>query len=170
MAVDAEELTMRARLKVGQLVGRLVLSGFSFLFGGFLLVSGLSLWERPPAFLPLTQVDLSAWTAFDGGLIFLATSLMALAIAASVRTSFLWQRRGKLTPGASGSLRSSAAFQATFPRYVIDVAISLAISAAALTLPVLLAGGPPMVFLGFFATSLGMISLIAGGLIGVVRG
>lgn len=146
---------------------RLALAVLVTLMGGGLLISTRTAWEVAPAFLPADQFRPSAWTAFNGGLSILALAMVALALAAGWRTLRDWRTIPTPAPAESAFLRSS--LQVPLPRYVVDVGICLAFSIVALALPVLVVGGPPKLFLGFAWTSLTVISLMAGALLGVLR-
>lgn len=137
------------------------------LVGGGLLISTRTAWQVAPAFLPADQFRPSAWAAFNGGLSILALAMVALALAAAWRTVRDWQSTP--TPALAESAFLGSGLQIPLPRYVIDVGICLAFSIVVLALPVLVVGGPPKLFLGFAWTSLTVISLMAGALLGVLR-
>ena len=162
----------RSKAAVVLLVTRLAFVVIAILLGGTLLASSLTGWRRPPDFLPSHLFAPSAWTAFDGGLACLALALVALALAAGWRIIAARRSRGAVAPlptEPAGSLLGGAP-RSPVSRYLIDVAICLGFSVAVLALPVLIVGGPALVFLGFFWTSLALISLIAGALLGALRG
>lgn len=162
---------MRTRPSLALKLLRLALAALATLLGGVLLVSTRTAWRDAPAFLPADQFRPSAWTAFNGGLSVLALALIALALAAGWRTVRDWREMDESAPtpvtGGGDFLRTN--LRIPLPRYVVDVAICLAFSIAALALPVLAVGGPPKLFLGFAWTSLTVINLIAGALVGALR-
>lgn len=162
---------MRTRPSLTLRLLRLSLATLATLLGGVLLVSSRTAWRVAPAFLPADQFKPAAWNAFNTGLSVLALALIALALAAGWRTVRDWRAADDGAPGlvtdGGDFLRTS--LRIPLPRYVVDVAICLAFSIAALALPVLAVGGSPALFLGLAWTSLTVINLIAGALLGAVR-
>ncbi|MFA7262812.1 MAG: hypothetical protein WC068_07305 [Caulobacter sp.] len=161
---------MRTRPSLTLRLLRLALAMLATLVGGGLLVSTRITWRAAPAFLPADQFRPSAWTAFNGGLSVLALALIALALAAGWRTVNDWRAAGEPAPARpAGGAFLATGLHIPLPRYGVDVAICLAFCTAVLVLPVLAVGGPPELFLGFAWTSLTVINLIAGALLGAVR-
>ena len=147
---------------------RLALATLATILGGVLLVLTLTAWREAPSFLPADQFRPSAWTAFNTGLSVLALALIGLALMTSWRTVRDWRAHvTAASPTASTLLGTSR--RLPLPRYVVDVLICLALSTAILALPVLAVRGPPKLFLGYAWTSLTLINLIAGALLGAVR-
>lgn len=160
---------MRTRPPLAVRLLRLALAALAILVGGVLLVSTQTAWREAPAFLPADQFRPSDWTAFNGGLSVLALTLVALALAAGWRTVMDWRADDAASaPVATGAFLGTS-LRIPLPRYVIDVVICLAFSTTVLTLPVLAVGGPAKLFLGLAWTSLTVINLVAGGLLGALR-
>ena len=145
-------------------IARFGLAGLCLLLGSALIIFSATSWQSTPAFFLPGNVAPASWAAFCLGMSAVGAGLLGLTAFA------LWRTRGFLLTFSS---RPAAAefMQVPIrpPRYLMDVSACLAVAVIALSAPVLLSGGAPQALLAPFWTTLLVIGLAGGGMLGAVR-
>lgn len=143
---------------------RLGLAGLCLLLGSALLMFGATSWRTPPAFFSPRDVTPASWAAFCVGMSAVGLGLIVFAAFGMWRTRG-FSRTSVPMPRAEGFMQA----RIRAPRYVVDVAACLAVAILLLSVPVLFVGGAPQVLLAPFWTTLVVIGLAGGGVLGALR-